>query len=65
MTKEFNVESHVTVKPPSVTAHATLTYDESLVQIRENLAETERVLDESQKNKEAIDAWLNRRASHQ
>jgi|tagenome__1003787_1003787.scaffolds.fasta_scaffold20666907_2 hypothetical protein len=65
MTKEFNVESHVTVKPPNVTAHATLTYDESLVQIRENLAETERVLDESQKNKEAIDAWLNRRASDQ
>jgi hypothetical protein len=42
-----------------------LTFDENVAEINENLAETQRILKESEKNKEAIDAWLNRRLQHQ
>jgi hypothetical protein len=40
-------------------------YEENMAEVRQNLAESERILRESEKNKEAIDAWLNRRASDQ
>jgi hypothetical protein len=36
------------------------TYEENMAAFRENMAEGERILKDSEKNVEAIDEWLNR-----
>jgi hypothetical protein len=39
---------------------ATFSYEENMKAFRENMAEAEQLLKESEKNVEAIDEWLNR-----
>ena len=60
MAGEIKGEGGIVIPMTQTGGTATFSYEENMKAFRDNMAEAEQVLKESEKNVEAIDEWLNR-----